>query len=199
MSHIEDVYLGRWVNPRTGQPGPRAAADQILIADDLNGREADLIEGLGMTGAVTIVADPDTWDALGSRVTASLRHAGRTATEVVLGSHPHATLAEADALAARLKGAEAIVAVGSGTVNDLTKYVTAQDGRAYCVFGTAASMDGYASTTASMGLESGLKISLPAHSPKGVFLDLGVLSAAPARMNAAGFGDCLCTSVARID
>jgi len=106
---------------------------------------------------------------------------------------------EAAALARRLEGAEAIVAVGSGTINDLTKYVTAQDGRAYCVFGTAASMDGYASTTASMGLESGLKISLPAHSPKGVFLDLGVLSAAPPRMNAAGFGDCLCTSVARID
>jgi len=89
--------------------------------------------------------------------------------------------------------------VGSGTVNDLTKYVTAKDGRPYCVFGTAASMDGYASTTASMGLPSGLKISLPAHAPKGVFLDLNVISAAPSRMAAAGFGDCLCNSVARID
>ena len=42
------------------------------------------------------------------------------------------------------------VAVGSGTVNDLCKYVTAMDGRSYCVFATAPSMDGYTSTTASI-------------------------------------------------
>ena len=199
MAHIEDVYLGRWRDPRTGQPGPRAAVDRILISDDLDGAEADLISGLGLRGDITLVADPDTWDALGNRVAASLRAAGRPVSEVLLDHKPHATIAATEDLAARLQGADTIVAVGAGTVNDLVKYVTAQDGRDYCVFGTAASMDGYASSTASMSLPSGLKISLPAHSPKGVFLDLAVLAAAPARMNAAGFGDCLCTSVARID
>ncbi|MEM6548331.1 MAG: iron-containing alcohol dehydrogenase [Pseudomonadota bacterium] len=199
MSHIEDVYLGRWVDPRTGLPGPRAAVERIVIADDLDGAEDDLLTEIGLASDVTLVADPNTWDALGTRVAATLRRTGRTVGEVLLESGPHATVRAADALAARLVGAEAIVAVGSGTVNDLVKYVTAQDGREYAVFGTAASMDGYASTTASMGLESGLKVSLPAHSPKGVFLDIGVMAAAPARSNAAGFGDCLCTSVARID
>lgn len=199
MSHIEDVYLGRWTNPADGRTSPRAATETIVIADSVDGQEADLVTDLGLTGDITIVADPNTWDALGSRVASALRSVGRTVNEVILQRDVHATVRDADALAERLADAEAIVAVGSGTVNDLTKYVTARDGRAYCVFGTAASMDGYLSTTASMGLESGLKVSLPAHAAKGVFLDLSVLAGAPARMNAAGFGDCLCTSVARID
>jgi glycerol-1-phosphate dehydrogenase [NAD(P)+] len=67
------------------------------------------------------------------------------------------------------------------------------------VFGTAASMNGYASTTASMTLPSGLKVSLPAHGPAGFFADLAVAAAAPPRLAASGFGDCLCRSVAQVD
>jgi glycerol-1-phosphate dehydrogenase [NAD(P)+] len=195
MAHIEDVYRGRWINPRTGAPAPRAPVERILIAESLDGAEADLTAEVGIAGKIAVVADPDTWEAMGARVARALK--GTEA--VILSPKPHATVAEAEALALRLKGYDAVVAVGSGTVNDLCKYVTAQDGRRYAVFGTAASMDGYASATASMGLASGLKVSLSAHAPKGVFLDLSVLSAAPAYLSAAGFGDCICNTVARID
>ena len=199
MSHIDDVYLGRWIHPRTGRPSPRSAVRKLLIADTLDGSEADLVREIGMQGSVAIVADPDTWDALGGRVAAALSAAGQPPAEVILGPHPHATLAEAEALAELLRGVDAVVAAGSGTINDLVKYVTARDGRACCVFGTAPSMDGYTSSTVSMNLDSGRKVSMPAQTPSGVFLDLEVLSAAPERMPAAGFGDTLCTSVARID
>ena len=57
--------------------------------------------------------------------------------------------------------------------------VTGRTGRRYCVFGTAGSMNGYTSTTASITLESGLKVSLPSHGPAGFFVDLGVSAAAP--------------------
>jgi len=60
-------------------------------------------------------------------------------------------------------------------------------------------MNGYTSSTASMNLESGLKVSLSAHAPAGFFVDLEVSAAAPAHLAAAGFGDCLCRSVAQID
>ena len=199
MTHIEDVYLGRWVNPLTGRRAPRAECRKILIADSLDGMEADLVRSVGLGGSLAVVADPDTWDALGGRVAAALAAAGMPCEAVILDSRPHAALAEVSALAGRLGGFGAAVAVGSGTVNDLVKYATAQDGRPYCVFGTAPSMDGYASTTASINLASGLKVSCPAQSPRGVFLDLEVLAAAPPRMAAAGFGDTLCASVARID
>lgn len=199
MSHIEDVYLGCWINPRTGKRAPRSTVHKMLIADTLDGCEVDLVREIGMRDAIGVVADPDTWDALGGRVAAALSAAGHDPEVVILDAQPHATLAEADALAKRLRGVDAVVAAGSGTINDLVKYVTAQDGRACCVFGTAPSMDGYTSSTVSMNLDSGLKVSIPAQSPRGVFLDLKVLSAAPKRMAAAGYGDALCTSVARID
>ena len=199
MEHIEDVYLGRWVNPQTGEAGPRAPVDKILIAESIDGAEADLARSVGIGDSTAMVADANTWDAAGSRIARNLTRNGFSVSEIILDGKPHATVHEADALALRLKDFSSVIAVGSGTVNDLTKFVTANDNRPYCVFGTAASMDGYASTTASMGLPSGLKISLPAHAPKGVFLDLGVIAKAPARMTAAGFGDCLCNSVARID
>jgi glycerol-1-phosphate dehydrogenase [NAD(P)+] len=77
--------------------------------------------------------------------------------------------------------------------------VTATDGRAYCVFGTAPSMNGYTSTTASITEANGLKVSRPAHAPMGVFIDLGVNAAAPTYLIASGFGDCLVRSVAQFD
>ncbi len=83
--------------------------------------------------------------------------------------------------------------------NDLCKYVTATDGRAYCVFGTAPSMNGYTSTTASITESNGLKVSRPAHAPKGVFIDLAVNAAAPTYLIASGFGDCLVRSAAQFD
>lgn len=194
---IDDLVAGRWVSPTTGRAAPPAPYEKIVIAPDLDGGEADLIAALGMVPPFAVVADADTWDAMGGRVAASLRRLGPV--QEVLLEHPHADLATADVLAGRLGGIASPVAVGSGTVNDLTKFVTAQDGRRYAVFGTAASMNGYTSTTASMTLASGLKVSLPAHGPAGFFVDLAVNAAAPPRLAAAGFGDCLCRSVAQVD
>ncbi len=197
---IDDIYLGLWVNPATGEKSPRSAIEKIVIAESLQGEEVQLLRGLGISaGSVAIVADANTWEALGRRIHDACVADGLAAKEAVLGEAPHANVETAAALADRVAAADHLVAVGSGTINDLCKYVTAQDGRACSVFGTAASMDGYTSSTASMFLPSGLRVSLKAHAPKGVFLELATIAAAPPRTAAAGFGDCLCTSVARID
>ncbi len=197
---IDDICQGRWVNPATGERCARSATDRIVIDETLEGDEAALLRSVGVSaGPVAIVADANTWDVLGRRIHDACMAEGMAARDVVLGEATHATLATAAMLAERVEGAGHLVAVGSGTVNDLCKYVTAQDGRSCSVFGTAASMDGFTSSTASMKLPNGLRVSLKAHAPKGVFLELGTIAAAPARMTAAGFGDCLCSSVARVD
>ena len=66
------------------------------------------------------------------------------------------------------------------------------------MFATAPSMDGYVTTTVSI-TRDGFKLSLPAHAPAGVFFDLGVLAAAPARMVRAGLGDTVCRTTAQVD
>ena len=60
-------------------------------------------------------------------------------------------------------------------------------------------MNGYAASTASVTLANGYKTSLPAHAPRGIFLDLKVSAAAPTWLSAAGLGDSLCRPTAQID
>lgn len=193
---IDEIVAGAWVNPETGKP-VTTPYRSIVIEDALDGREAALVHGLDLGRRLTVVADEATYEAMGRRVERALSSLGPV--DAVVLDRPHADEAQLAELADKLRGAEAVVAVGSGTVNDIVKFVTAQDGRKYAVFGTAASMNGYTSTTASITLRSGLKVSKPAQAPQGVFIDLAVNAAAPRRLAAAGFGDCLCRSVAQTD
>ena len=194
---IDDICEGAWISPLTGKRFPAAPYDRIVIAESLRGREADLVSSLGFEPPFAIVADAATWRAMGERVASALGALGPV-TEIVL-DRPHADMATVRALSKRLEGSGSAIAVGSGTINDLTKFATHEAGRRYCVFGTAGSMNGYTSSTASITLDSGLKVSLPAQVPAGFFVDLEVCAAAPVHLNAAGFGDCLCRSVAQID
>jgi glycerol-1-phosphate dehydrogenase [NAD(P)+] len=193
---IDDMVAGRWIDPGSGR-AVSVPYDSIVFRESLDGAEADLVRALDLGSSFAVVADEATYDALGARVAERLKPLGRV--ETVILDHPHADVRTAAELAPRIAGVEGVVAVGSGTINDLCKYVTGQDGRRYCVFGTAGSMNGYTSTTASMTLESGLKVSLPSHAPSGFFVDLGISAAAPKHLAAAGFGDCLARSVAQVD
>ena len=149
--------------------------------------------GLDLGRRVAVVSDENTWDVLGGRVAAAVPGA-----EAIVLDHPKADEATAALLQERTRHADALIAVGSGTLNDLCKYVTHRSGRACAVFATAASMEGYVTTTVSITRE-GFKLSLPAHAPTGVFFDLGVLAAAPRRMMRAGLGDTVCRTTAQVD
>ncbi|MDJ0661298.1 MAG: iron-containing alcohol dehydrogenase [Crocosphaera sp.] len=194
---IDDICAGTWVNPLTGKRFPPAPYDQIVISESLRGREAELVASRGFKPPFAVVSDHNTHRAMGERVARTLRDLGPV-TEIVLDK-PYADMPTVRDLTERLAPFESAVAVGSGTINDLVKYATMQNGRGYCIFGTAGSMNGYTSTTASLTLDSGLKVSLPAQAPSGFYVDLETCAAAPAWLNAAGFGDCLCRSVAQID
>lgn len=193
---IDDILTGDWINPETGS---RATVpyEKIVIKESLDGAEADLVASLGLGERYTVVADEATWDAMGGRVAAALKSLGPVDTVIL--DHPHADMGAVNDLTERLANADAVVAVGSGTINDLCKFVTGRTNRRYAVFATAASMNGYTSTTASITLQNGLKVSLPSHAPAGFFVDLAVTAAAPRYLSAAGFADCLVRSVAQID
>jgi len=194
---IEDVVAGRWTDPETGRPA-EVPFDTILLAESLDGREADVVAPLRLGGRLTVVSDENTLEAMGRRVASRLKGIAAV-QEVVLSGDiacDEPTVARIQELT---RHADALVAVGSGALSDSCKYATYLDGRPYAVFGTAASMNGYAASTASVTLANGFKTSLPAHAPRGVFLDLRVSAAAPSWLSGAGLGDSLCRSTAQID
>lgn len=196
-SLIEDVVAGRWLDPETGKAA-KLPFKAIELVEATEGREADMIAPLGLGRRLAVVSDVNTVEILGRRVARALRSLA-SVDEVVLPEDIHCDEETIGIVRERTRHADGVVAVGSGVINDCCKHATFLDGREYAVFGTAASMNGYGTTTASVTLASGLKTSLPSHAPRGIFLDLGVSAAAPAWLSSSGLGDCLCRSTAQID
>ena len=83
---------------------------------------------------------------------------------------------------------DAILAVGSGVINDCCKVVSHAVGKPQVVVGTAPSMDGYASDSSSMHV-GGVKSTLYNACPVGIICDSEIMSQAPMRMLWAGLGD----------
>jgi len=83
-----------------------------------------------------------------------------------------------------------IIAVGSGTINDLCKFVSFKLGIDYIIVGTAPSMDRYASNVAPL-IVNRLKSTYEVGLPKAIIADTNILANAPYSMLIAGVGDIL--------
>ena len=184
----------------------RALIDRLL-ADASTTREVAVERGALATAGqriarrfpqqpAVIVADERTWEIAGKAVSASLQSAGHPLAEPIIlpGTpelRPTYTRVEEvrDLLAAPSSGSRPVpVAVGSGTINDLTKRASDELGLPYAVVATAASMDGYTASGASL-VHDGVKQTFPCTAPVMVIADLDIVCAAPAAMTASGYGD----------
>ena len=140
---------------------------------------------------IFLVTDNYTYEAAGRQVEQLLDQAGLAyhkrvfQTETPLVPNEYAL---GSVLAAMTSQDDMLLAVGSGTLNDVTKYVSARTGVPYVIAATAPSMDGYASTVAPTSLD-GFKTTLPAVYPAAIVADVDILKDAPMPMLTAGFGD----------
>ena len=193
---LAELLRGEWIDPDSGAAtGVGIAA--IAIEGSLRGREADLVAGVGLGRRLAVLSDVVTHEVLGARVEKALASLARI-DRIILPRDPHADKPTVDTVRARSVDADALIAVGSGTINDLAKFAAARDGKPYAVFATAPSMNGYTSANAAITVD-GHKKTLPATLARGVFIDLAVLAAAPPRMIRAGLGDSLCRATAQVD
>ncbi|MGL4572805.1 MAG: sn-glycerol-1-phosphate dehydrogenase [Clostridium sp.] len=83
---------------------------------------------------------------------------------------------------------DSIITVGTGTLNDLSKFVSYKMNIPSIIVATAPSMDGFVSNGAAL-IVGDLKISYKALVPKAVIGDINILKEAPIDMILAGFGD----------
>jgi glycerol-1-phosphate dehydrogenase [NAD(P)+] len=144
--------------------------------------------------SAVIVADENTYAAAGSEVQRHLRAAGCGVKEpCVFPAKPalYADYRRVLEVEAALRAQDAIpIAVGSGTLNDLTKLASHRCERPYAVVATAASMDGYTAFGASI-TRDGLKQTMACPAPRVVVADTDVLAGAPPAMTASGYADLL--------
>ncbi|MGB7158109.1 MAG: sn-glycerol-1-phosphate dehydrogenase [Tepidisphaeraceae bacterium] len=164
-------------------------------------RAADVFRAQFGNRDAVIVSDAETFDAAGRATQDVLKAAGVTTHPPFIFADPdlYAQYDYVDELGEWMIGHDAVpIAVGSGTINDLTKLCAHQSGRAYMAVATAASMDGYTAFGASI-TKDGLKQTFDCPAPVAVVADLDVIAAAPPELNAAGYADLLAKNTAGAD
>ena len=137
---------------------------------------------------ILLVCDENTRRVCGERVDALLSDkiaARLTYPDALVVPNEDAVARMQDALP---EGADLIVGVGSGVINDLCKYVSYENGIPYVIVATAPSMDGYASKGAAMLFEN-MKITTTAAVPMAIVADTAIIKDAPLEMLKAGYGD----------
>ncbi|MCR5003935.1 MAG: sn-glycerol-1-phosphate dehydrogenase [Bacteroidales bacterium] len=163
----------------------------LVIGKDAMKQTPKMFKDLFGDKTAVVVADNNTWKAAGETVYSYLKDAGIPMIEPFIFDDPdlYAEWTFVEQLEAYLKDKDAIgVAVGSGVINDLTKYVSSVLGRKYMIVGTAASMDGYTAYGASI-TKDGNKQTFDCPAPLGMILDPAVAAKAPKGMSASGYAD----------
>ena len=168
----------------------------VVTGSGAIGRLPRLLSDMNISSAF-VFADKNTYSAAGASVIATLNAAGILTKEYVFTSdrvEPNESFVGL-AMMNFDPSLDAVVAVGSGVINDISKIVANISCKKYAIVATAPSMDGYASATSSMSV-GGLKTSLPSKCADIIIGDTDVLRNAPMKMMISGLGDMLAKYVA---
>jgi glycerol-1-phosphate dehydrogenase [NAD(P)+] len=94
--------------------------------------------------------------------------------------------------------ADLLIGAGSGVISDLTKWIATNLACPFIICGTAPSMNGYTSITATI-TENDIKVSKFLNPANAVVLDVDILSQAPMAMIHAGIGDLAARAICNAD
>lgn len=95
-------------------------------------------------------------------------------------------------------GYDGILSIGTGSVNDVCRYAAYISNKELAIFGTAPSMDGFASDTAPL-IKDNFKSSYQCKQPSVVLADTKILANAPLELKAAGYGDIMAKYLGIVD
>ncbi|MFK7881397.1 sn-glycerol-1-phosphate dehydrogenase [Roseobacter sp.] len=185
-----------WTSQMDGLIAPAVArsevTDEVIIGSGTLDQSGLLVQRMTSMPRVLVCADEAGFTAAGRPVVDALEAAGFAVRTHILPIEPlpKASVEEAEPFRAALAEDQNLfpVSVGSGVINDLAKYAAFRTNRRYVTIATAASMDGYTSAGAPL-TENGFKVTIPTRAPVAMLADLDVIAAAPAEMNAWGYGD----------
>jgi glycerol-1-phosphate dehydrogenase [NAD(P)+] len=174
---------------------------RMLIAAGARHQAADVFRELCGNASCILIADDNTFAAAGRDAFDALRRANCTVHEpLVLDANGlYAEYSFVTQIQNALTSNDAIpIAVGAGSINDLTKLASHLCGRRYLTIATAASMDGYTAFGASI-TQDGSKQTFNCPAPLGVVADMEIIVAAQEGLNASGYADLVAKSPAGAD
>ncbi|MFG6149353.1 sn-glycerol-1-phosphate dehydrogenase [Halobacillus sp. B23F22_1] len=157
-------------------------------------KSAEFIKEKRFQHAVLVI-DENTKQAAGNALYRYVTAEGIKATVVELAPNSHGQIIADEPTIIQLmvdtpSETDVLLAVGSGTIHDITRFCSEKMNLPFISIPTAASVDGFTSKGAPLILK-GVKKTIQTTSPIAVFADLNVLCAAPQDLSAAGFGDIL--------
>ncbi|WP_052712255.1 sn-glycerol-1-phosphate dehydrogenase [Domibacillus indicus] len=168
--------------------------EKIVVERDAFAQCAEYLQSKNWTN-VLLIADRHTQAAAGDELIRRLKKKQINSTVCLIDPDQNGDV-KADevsliqALIAIDHNIDALLAVGAGTIHDIARFCSDKTRIPFVSIPTAPSVDGFTSVGAPLIIR-GRKTTLKAVCPQALFADVGVLTAAPAEMIAAGFGDML--------
>ena len=204
MSKFDAIY-GQTIECECGKT-QHIDPQEVIYAPDALTRLPKVLSTYTDGRRAVVLMDQRTREVAGKGATALLRDAGWEIAEIVVpdletGASPVCDDLTHDGLLdqiAQIAAADVVLPVGSGVINDLGKWIAFDLNRPYVCFGTAASMNGYASANVAATI-NGLKTLQRGRPARAVLSDPAVLRDAPYEMTASGLGDALAKSVSSAD
>ena len=144
---------------------------------------------------ILLVADKDTLQAADG-ILDSLE--GFEVSQYIYDSIRVATMDDVRLVESWFDRVDGVLAVGTGSVHDPSRMACARQKKPLCLFGTAPSMDGFASYSAPI-VDGNFKTTHPAKCPEVIIADTKILADAPTELKSAGFGDMISKYIALID
>ncbi len=161
----------------------KMTTDFCVIEKDCMTKIDKYIKSYGLCGFSVAIYDENTYKA-------TIGKHPKVDKEVILSpKNLHAdNHGVALALAEIPKNCDYLIAVGSGTIHDITRYCAYEKSIPFVSCPTAASVDGFCSSVAAMTWD-GFKKTFEAIAPSIVVADLSIISKAPTFLTKSGFGD----------
>ena len=167
------------------------STEYVVVEENAISKLPQIIKKLGYKN-ILIISDTNTNKVAGSKVNEALVNSKLNINSVIFDTSEKDLIPNEEAVGKILvhaqSGLEVIIAIGTGTLNDLAKFVSYKLNIPSMIVATAPSMDGFASTGAALIIEN-LKITYITDCPKVIIGDVNILKDAPIDMIVAGFGD----------
>ncbi len=174
----------------------------LLYDDDAILKVPEILASEAAGKSIGLFADVRTYEIAGKDVESKLVADGFSVQTIIVPDPPEGTPVCDDKtqakVAAQLRSVDAIVAVGSGVINDLSKWTAFDRNIPYMCFATAASMNGYTAANVA-SIINGLKTIVYARAPIAVVAKPAIIENAPYKMTASGLGDVLAKPVSTAD